>query len=39
LIFDIGGNNYRLVAPVDFEEQMMWIDSIMTHEQYSRKDL
>jgi mRNA interferase HigB len=39
LIFDIGGNKYRLVARVDFEEQMLWIDSIMTHEQYDRKDL
>lgn len=39
LIFDIGGNKYRLVARVDFEEQMLWIGSIMTHEQYNRKDL
>jgi len=38
LIFDIG-DNYRLVARVDFEEQMLWIDSIMTHGQYSREDL
>ena len=39
LIFNIGGNNYRLVARVDFAEQMLWIDSVMTREQYNREHL
>jgi len=39
LIFDIGGNKYRLIARVDFEEQMVYIESVMTHEQYNRENL
>ena len=31
LIFDIGGNKYRLVARVDFEEQGFFIQNVMTH--------
>jgi mRNA interferase HigB len=27
LIFDIGGNKYRLVARVDFEEEVLYIDA------------
>jgi mRNA interferase HigB len=39
LIFDIGGNKYRLVARVDFEEEVLYIESVMTHEEYGREDL
>lgn len=39
VIFDLGGNKYRLVARVDFEEQALFIERIMTHEQYDREDL
>jgi len=39
LIFDIGGNKYRLIARVDFEEQMLFIESVMTHEQYDKEKL
>ena len=39
LIFDIAGNNYRMFARVDFEEQLLWIDSVMTHKEYERKGL
>jgi mRNA-degrading endonuclease HigB of HigAB toxin-antitoxin module len=38
-IFDIGGNQYRLVARVDFEEEVLYIESVMTHEEYDREDL
>ena len=37
LIFDIGGNRYRLIAYVDFTEQIMVIHSVMTHEEYNRE--
>ena len=37
LIFNIGGNKYRLVANVDFDEQIMVIKSVMTHDEYSRE--
>ncbi len=39
LIFNIGGNKYRLVTRVDFEEQLLYIQTVLTHEEYSREDL
>ena len=39
LIFDLGGNKFRLVARVDFEEQLLYIQTVLTHEEYSREDL
>jgi mRNA interferase HigB len=39
LVFDIGGNKYRLVARVDFEEQILYVHRILTHEEYSRENL
>jgi mRNA interferase HigB len=39
LIFDIGGNKYRLVARVDFEEQLLVIQTVLTHQEYDREDL
>jgi mRNA interferase HigB len=38
VIFDIGGNKYRLVATVNFEKQILLIDRIFTHGEYSRED-
>ena len=39
IIFNIGGNKYRLVATVDFDEQTLYIQSVLTHEQYDREEL
>lgn len=39
VIFDIGGNKYRLLALVNFEKQTVFIDQILTHEEYDQKDL
>jgi mRNA interferase HigB len=39
LIFNIGGNKYRLIARVDFEEQMLVIETVLTHREYDREDL
>jgi mRNA interferase HigB len=39
LVFDIGGNKYRIVASVDFQEQILVVDEVMTHEQYDRKTI
>ena len=36
-IFDIGGNKYRLLAAIDFEEQTFTIESVITPEQYNRR--
>jgi len=38
LIFDIGGNKYRLIARVDFEEQMLVVERVLTHNEYRRED-
>jgi mRNA interferase HigB len=38
LIFNISGNKYRLIARVDFEEQVLYIQQVMTHEQYAREN-
>ena len=37
LIFDIGGNKYRLIASVDFQEQILVIERVLTHEEYDRE--
>jgi mRNA interferase HigB len=37
-VFDIGGNKYRLIAKIDFEEQVLLIEKIMTHEEYDREE-
>lgn len=39
LIFDIGGNKYRLIASVDFGEQILVIERVLTHGEYSREML
>jgi len=38
LIFNIGGNKYRLIARVDFELQVLTITDVLTHEKYSREN-
>jgi mRNA interferase HigB len=35
-IFNIGGNKYRLQASISFEDQALFVEFIMTHEQYNR---
>ena len=39
LIFNIGGNKYRLIARVDFEEQLFVIQTVLTHREYDREIL
>jgi mRNA interferase HigB len=39
LIFDIGGNKYRLIARVDFGEQVLYIQSVLTHDDSNRDNL
>ena len=37
-VFNIGGNNYRLVAMIFFEVQQIYIRFIGTHKEYDRID-
>ncbi len=39
VVFNIGGNKYRLTAAVDFEEKLLSIQAIMTHNDYTRENL
>ena len=39
IIFDIGGNKYRLLATVSFEKQIVLIERVLTHQEYSRENL
>jgi mRNA interferase HigB len=36
IVFNIKGNRYRLVVRVDYENQRVLIEDIMTHEVYDR---
>lgn len=35
-IFDVGGNNYRLITAVHFNTQLCYIREIWTHAEYSK---
>ena len=34
IAFDIGGNNYRLIAEINFSRRVLFIRGIMTHKEY-----
>lgn len=36
IIFDIGGNNFRLIAVCRFELDRLYIDKVLTHEAYDK---
>jgi len=39
IVFDIKGNDYRLVTAVDFEKGIVWIKWIGSHSDYDRIDV
>ena len=39
VVFNIGGNKYRLIARMDFKAQEMIIIGVYTHEEYDRMEL
>ena len=39
LVFNIKGNDYRLVVAVDYEKGIAWIKWIGTHREYDRIDV
>ncbi|MBN9149761.1 MULTISPECIES: type II toxin-antitoxin system HigB family toxin [unclassified Nitrobacter] len=39
IVFNIKGNDYRLVMSVDFEKSIVWIKWIGTHKAYDRIDV
>jgi len=38
IIFNIKGNNYRLIIKINYKHQMLWIRFIGTHVQYDKID-
>ena len=38
VIFDIGGNKYRLIASIHFNRGKVFVLDILTHAEYSRGD-
>lgn len=36
VIFDVGGNNYRIIASVDYVLQRVYVLEVLTHGQYDR---
>ena len=39
IVFNIKGNDYRLVVSVDLEKAIVWIKWIGTHTEYDRIDV
>jgi mRNA interferase HigB len=39
IVFNIKGNDYRLVVSVDFEKAIVWIKWLGTHKAYDRIDV
>jgi len=35
-VIDIGGNNLRLIAAIDFDKQLIFVKHIYTHAQYTK---
>ena len=35
VIFDVGGNKYRLIATIHYRKKIVYVDKIMTHLEYS----
>jgi mRNA interferase HigB len=36
IVFNIGGNKYRLIAEMNFLRRVLFIRSIMTHQEYMK---
>jgi mRNA interferase HigB len=36
VIFDIGGNNYRLIATINYEDEQVSINGVMAHAEYDK---
>ncbi len=36
VIFDVGGNNFRIVAVLHFNRQRLYIREVLTHAEYDR---
>ena len=37
IVFNVGGNNYRVIVHVDYELQIIWIRGVLSHAEYSKE--
>ncbi len=37
IVFNIGGNKYRLVTKIDFHRQTVYVRHVMTHKEYDKE--
>ncbi len=37
-IFNVGGNNYRLIAGINYKTQQVFIKAILTHAEYDKEN-
>ena len=37
VVFNVGGNNYRIIAHLDFGIQTLWIRFVLSHAEYSKE--
>ena len=38
VVFNVGGNNYRVIARVEFRLHKVFVRYVLTHAEYSRED-
>jgi mRNA interferase HigB len=36
-VFNIKGNNYRLIVAIDYEQQLIYVKYILTHAEYDKE--
>jgi mRNA interferase HigB len=38
VVFNIGGNNYRLIAKIDYQRSKVYIRHVLTHTEYDKDE-